>query len=142
MPSLVALSRNLGSNNNAIRKVDITLTVIVLSYPSNSSNLPVAIPAFSITTSRRFKVCARAQNVLTLSKDVKSTCQTSTTFDRSVVLSMSAFATSPFSVLLQARITFAAFSRTKCRATSRPKPQFAPVTMMVWPVKSPSGYGR
>jgi hypothetical protein len=137
--NLVALSRSFGRSIKAIKKVDITLIVIVLSKPSNFSNFPVAIPAFSITISSLSKARARAQNSLTLAKEVRSTCQTSTTPCLPVVFSMSVMANSPFWILLQPRMTFEELRRTKCLAASRPRPQFAPVTITVWPLKSPSG---
>jgi hypothetical protein len=126
-----AVSRSFGSSSKAIKKVEMTLTVMVLSHPSQSSNFGVAIPAFSITTSNRCSVCARAQNDLTLSYDARSTCQTSTTFSVFVDFSISALAISPFWILRQAIMTRLAFSLAKCRAASNPSPQFDPVTMTV-----------
>lgn len=55
---------------------------------------------------------------------------------------MSALAALPFSRLRQPRMTLAAFSRTKCREASSPRPMFPPVTMTTFPVQSAVGYGR
>ena len=59
-----------------------------------------------------------------------------------MVSSIDRAASSPFAIDREARITFAALRRVKCRAASRPRPVFAPVTMMVWPSKGWVGYGR
>ena len=142
MLNLMASARSFGSNNRAIKNVEITLTVIVLSIPSTSWYFGVASPAFSVTISKRSSFCARLQNCLTLSYELRSTCHTSTTPVRFVLSSMSFFAASPFSTLRQPMITFEAPSRTKCRVASSPRPTFAPVTMIVLPLKSVSGYGR
>lgn len=128
-PSLSLVSFIFGINNIIMRNVDITFTVMVLSNPSTSSNLGVAMPAFAIRTSIRSRLWARLQNAFTLLKDTKSTCQTSTTPVRLVVSSMETFAFEPFSALRQARITSAALSRVKCLAASRPRPQLEPLAV-------------
>ena len=46
-----------------------------------------------------------------------------------------------FANILTEMMTLAALSRTKCRAASFPRPILAPVTIMVLPVQSWSGYG-
>lgn len=135
------VSRSLGKTSKAIKNVEITLTVIVLSIPSTSRYFPVAIPAFSTMASSRSSLFTRAQNSLTLSYAAKSTCQTSMTPVRFVVASMSFLAVSPFSVLRHPRIIFFAFNRQKCLAASRPRPTFAPVMTIVWPSNECLGYG-
>lgn len=137
---LAAVLLNTGSNNNAIKNVEITFTVTEHSYPSASTPrlFTIATDAFSTTTSSLGNPSARLQNARTLSKLVKSSSQTSTAASSRPAMErrMSAFAASPLVVLRTARMVRAALRRVKCRAASRPMPVLAPVTMMVWPVKS------
>ncbi len=51
-------------------------------------------------------------------------------------------AVSPFETVRHARISFEAPRRAMCRALSRPRPVFAPVTMIVWPDRLAVGVGR
>lgn len=99
---------------------------MVLSNPSTSSNFGVAMPAFAIKISMRSMLSILLQNSLTLSKDARSRCHTSTTPIRPVLSSIEAFPNAPLASLRQARITSFALRRTKCLAASRPRPQFEP----------------
>jgi hypothetical protein len=54
--NILAVSRNFGNSRSAIKKVEMTLTVMVLSHPSHNTNLGIAIPAFSTTMSSRERV--------------------------------------------------------------------------------------
>lgn len=146
--NFAAVLLSVGRSSKARRKVEITFTVMVHSYPSASvpSGATIATDAFSTTASKRSSLSARWQNSRTLAKLPRSSGHTSTTPPpplplRPVEHSMSALAFSPRSLLRHARITLAALRRTKWRAASRPRPTLPPVTIMVWPVKSSWGYG-
>ena len=63
---MVPESRRTGSRSKHIRNVEITFTVMVLSVPSASRYVGVAIPALRIAASNLSSFAARPQNSFTL----------------------------------------------------------------------------
>ena len=105
--------RTVGRRSKIRRSVLTTLTVMVISVPSASSNVFLKTPAFATTTSNRSKVshfAAKAWTELALDMSIS---HTSTTPLRPVDCSMEALASSPLFKDLTARITRVASRRTK-----------------------------
>lgn len=120
-PNASPVLLNTGSTNNAIKKVPKTLVCTVLSMPSFLTNVGIATPAFSTTTSTLSSPSNLLQNAIMDAYSFKSTCHTSKiVLDEGLDASIESRAASPFSTDRHAIITLSALRRAKWRAASRP----------------------
>ena len=140
--NLEADSCSLGTSKRISKNVLTTLTVMVFSSSSDILNVLVIIPAFGNKASRRGRAAARLAKLLTEKQLSISSSHTSTELSsRLVDCNSSCLAASPLFRSRTAMINFSTPRRNRWRLASRPSPWFEPVTMIVCPLRSPSGYG-
>lgn len=75
----VPVCRRMGRRRTVSSSVEMTLTVTMVSWPSDRAHSKVRTLALLRSTSSLSSLAARAANSLTLSKEERSSCQTSTT---------------------------------------------------------------